>query len=320
MLGQAVGQGVGLLFLKYSRDDETQSDDLGLRYMSAAGYAPSEMPRVFHTLARQTQVQGGARAPEWQSTHPAPENREGRMQAEIAKLPPQSREGRVDAAPFLAQVDGIVYGADPRAGYFDGANVFHHPELALRVRFPKGWKTQNLPTAVVGVSPEQDAVLQLAMARGNDAEAAAAAFFANQGIQHGAFDAAPINGLAAVSAGFSASGQQGTVRGRTAFIEHGKHVYQIIGFSSSQGYVANEKLIGGAIRSFAKETDPKVLAVKPWRIEIVTPTRSLGIEEFAKVYPGPASAEDLAILNQIDPGERYAAGVPVKRIVGTSPP
>lgn len=321
LLGQMVGSGVQLLFLKYSRDDETQSDDLGLRYMSAAGYAPTEMPRVFHTLARQmTLSPEGARVPEWQSTHPAPENREGRIRGEIEKLPPGSREGRVDAAPFLAQVDGIVYGADPRAGFFDDANVFHHPDLGFRVRFPKGWETHNLPMVVAAASPEQDAVVQLGVAKGQDIDAAASAFFAKQGIQRGALDEAPINGLTALRASFSAATQQGTVRGRTAFVQLDKHVYQLIGYTSQQSYLANEKLLAGAVESFAKETDPRVLGVKPWRIEVVTPARAMTIAEFAQAFPGPAKAEELAILNQIEDGGRYAAGVAAKRVVGQALP
>jgi hypothetical protein len=52
----------------------------------------------------------------------------------------------------------------------------------------------------------------------------------------------------------------------------------------------------------------------------VKPERSLSIEEFAQAYPGPVSAEELAILNQIEPGQRYAAGVAAKRVVGKKLP
>ena len=45
-------QGIQVLFLKFGRDDENQSDELGLRYMTKAGYDPHEMPKVFATLDR----------------------------------------------------------------------------------------------------------------------------------------------------------------------------------------------------------------------------------------------------------------------------
>jgi predicted Zn-dependent protease len=301
--------------LKYGRDDETQSDDLGLRYMTVAGYAPQEMPKVFHTLGRTTDTSAGARVPEWQSTHPAPENREQRIKGQIAKLPPPLPD-RIDRAKYLEQVDGLVYGPDPRAGFFDASNVFHHPELALKLRFPSGWKTANQPTAVLGVSPEQDALIQLELVPEKDAKSAAAKFFAQQGVQHGTLSSTPINGLASVSAPFAAASQQGNLQGRASFVELGGHVYRIIGVAPQQRFQARSAAIDSTLGSFAPETDELVLRVKPWRIEIVTPPRSYSIAEFAQQYPGPATAEELAILNQIDPGQRYAEGVAVKRVVG----
>ena len=321
MLGQAVGSGVQVLFLKYSRDDETQADGLGLRYMSAAGYAPDEMPNVFHTLARQSQeTPQKTRVPEWQSTHPAPENREQRIQSEIEKLPPAQREGRVDAANYLAKVNGIIYGPDPRAGYFDDNNVFHHPGMAFRMKFPKGWKTQNQPTSVVGVSPEQDAAIQLVMAKEKNLDSAASAFFRNRGIQRGSLDEHELNGLSAVSANFSAATQQGTVRGRTSFVELGDNVFQLIGFAPQNSYLSQEKALANAIASFGRETDPAALSVKPWRVEIVTPVRSMTVAEFAQAFPGPVDANELAIMNQVEKGGHYEAGKAVKRIVGQALP
>jgi predicted Zn-dependent protease len=316
MLGQAAGAGAQLLFLKYGRDDETQADDLGLRYMTSQGYAPGEMPRVFHTLGRQTEASGGARVPEWQSTHPDPANRESRLGSEIAKLPPERRQGRVDADAYLKHLDGIVFGADPRAGYFDDANVFHHPDMAFRMRFPNGWKTANQPAAVAGMSPEKDALIQLQMAREKTAQAAAKAFFEQQGVQSGGVNSGAVNGLASVSGNFAAQTEQGVLQGRAAFVEHGGHVFAILGFAPQQRFQARSSALNDAVASFARETDPKVLAVKPWRLQIVTPTRDLSIEEFAQTYPGPADAQELAIMNQIDPGQRYPAGKPAKRVVG----
>jgi predicted Zn-dependent protease len=319
MLGSLAGTGAQLLFLKYGRDDEIQSDDLGLRYMTVAGYAPEAMPRVFHTLARTTKAAGGARVPEWASTHPAPENREGRIQAQIAKMTPRP-EGRLDRETYLAQVDGVVFGADPRAGFFDSANVFHHPDLALRVRMPAGWKTANQATAVLAGSPEQDALIELTFVKEKDVDSAAANFFAQQGLERGALSDTPLNGLSAVSGSFAVASQQGNIQGRVAFIEHNGRVFRLMGFAPQQRFQGHAKTIAATLGSFARETDPQILAVKAWRIDIVKPERSLSIDEFAQAYPGPVSAEDLAILNQIEPGQRYRAGVAAKRVVGKKLP
>ena len=57
----------------------------------------------------------------------------------------------------------MVYGKNPRRGFFR-ENVFYHPELAFQLRFPARWQTQNLAQAVVGVSREAPAALELTQA------------------------------------------------------------------------------------------------------------------------------------------------------------
>lgn len=72
-----------LINMKYGRDQELQSDDLGVRFMVQAGYNPEALLGVMRILAEA--AGGGQRAPEWQSTHPDPENRVERIQEAIRK-------------------------------------------------------------------------------------------------------------------------------------------------------------------------------------------------------------------------------------------
>jgi predicted Zn-dependent protease len=78
-IGQVVG---GLINMRYGRDDELESDALGIRIMAEAGYDPRAMLRVMEMLAK---ASGGSRQPEFFSTHPAPENRQARIREELAK-------------------------------------------------------------------------------------------------------------------------------------------------------------------------------------------------------------------------------------------
>lgn len=71
-----------LVNMKYGRDQELESDELGVRFMSQAGYNPEALLGVMKILE---EASGGQRAPEWQSTHPAPENREQRILEAIEK-------------------------------------------------------------------------------------------------------------------------------------------------------------------------------------------------------------------------------------------
>jgi predicted Zn-dependent protease len=78
-IGQMVG---GMINMSYGREDELESDALGIRIMSEVGYDPRALIRVMEVLA---QASGGSRQPEFFSTHPAPENRSARIREEIAK-------------------------------------------------------------------------------------------------------------------------------------------------------------------------------------------------------------------------------------------
>src|ERR1051326_2287549 len=144
-LGRYAGlasQALGVLFLKYSRDNESQADELGLRYLRRGGDDPREMPHVFEMLTRLSQAQGGGRVPEWLATHPNPENRRGRIEQDIAALPQTFTGTAVNRDSYLRRLDGLVFGTNPREGYFRGSEFFH-PELRFRITFPEGWTTSN---------------------------------------------------------------------------------------------------------------------------------------------------------------------------------
>lgn len=85
--GQLAQLGIGLgaqsVLLKYSRDAEREADALGARIMASAGYNPIESARFFEKL----EAQGGARAPEFLSSHPSPGNRVRLVEAEIRYIP-----------------------------------------------------------------------------------------------------------------------------------------------------------------------------------------------------------------------------------------
>ena len=71
--------------MKYGRDDELESDRLGVRFTGQAGYDPRAMIRVMEILAA---AGGGARQPEFMSTHPDPGNRIARIEEAIAATYP----------------------------------------------------------------------------------------------------------------------------------------------------------------------------------------------------------------------------------------
>src|SRR5881397_3503447 len=292
-IGLAVGSlasaGLGVLFLKYSRDAERQADDLGLRYMRRVNYDPREMPHVFEMLTRVSQAEGGGRVPEWLATHPDPENRRGRIEQEIAALPQTFSGVAVNRDAYLRRLDGLVFGNNPREGYFKD-NYFFHPELRFRLTFPEGWTSSNGRQAVVAVSPEKDAAVELSFAKEPTADAAAEAFLSQRGFTSGYPVRTSVSGLPAVSAAFAAAAENGTLRGTALFVEHGGAVYRLLGYATEARWPTVQAAAERALRSFARLTDPVALGVQPQRVDIVTLDQGTTIEEMARRRPSPVSA------------------------------
>ena len=152
--------GLQLLFLKYTRDDETQADMLGFRYSLRAGYDPHAMLDLFSMLQGVEAASGQERLPAWATTHPFPENRLAHTEQMLDSAKVDYATLTWDREPYLRQLEGMVYGDDPRQGYFDG-QAFYHPELKFQVVFPAGWRTNNGFSAVTGLAEKQDGLLQL---------------------------------------------------------------------------------------------------------------------------------------------------------------
>jgi beta-barrel assembly-enhancing protease len=74
-----------LINMKFGRDDELESDRLGVRFMAEAGYDPRAMIRVMEVLKA---AGAGGRQPEFFSTHPNPENRIARIKQAIQDVFP----------------------------------------------------------------------------------------------------------------------------------------------------------------------------------------------------------------------------------------
>jgi predicted Zn-dependent protease len=80
IIGQLYGVGGQLAMLKYSRDQESEADRLGLTFMAMAGYNPNEAITFWQRMAAQNK--GGA-PPEFLSTHPADATRIANIQKSI---------------------------------------------------------------------------------------------------------------------------------------------------------------------------------------------------------------------------------------------
>lgn len=312
----AAAAGLQLMFLRFSRDDEREADDLGFRYMARVGYDPREMPKVFAMLDRVSQASGGGRAPGWLSTHPDPADREQRIAQRVAALPNQDFAAlAVRREEYLRRIDGMVFGNNPREGYFRGG-TFIHPELAFWIDFPEGWRTLNQKQAVLGQAPDQDAMMELTLAEGSDPAAAARAFAAEEGITAGAPRTGAVNGLTAATVGFTASTDQTFLEGLAMFVRLGDHVFRLLGYAPRSRWRSYDGPIQASFGSFERLTDRDALNVQPWRLDVAEVDRNQTLAEFHARQRSPASLDQIALINQMDPQTRLQRGQLVKTVVG----
>lgn len=313
--GGIASQGLGVLFLKYGRDDEIEADALGFRYMTRIGYDPREMAEMFKTLDRMS-GSGTRGTPEWLSTHPDPGNRVEKTGERITEAGPTVANARkIERESFLRRLDGMVFGDDPRQGYFEGVN-FLHPTLKFRFSFPAGWKTQNSASAVIGVSSAGDAQISLQFAGTGSPQQALSQFLGQQGITVTGTSTAPINGLTAAVGIFTATTQDGTrLAGYAAFIQLDGTTYRLLAITPAQLIRDYDGAFRATIGSFARLSDPAKLAVKPARVALVTLPRAMTLTEFNAQYPSTIAIEQLALINGRSAGETIPAGTMLKRVV-----
>lgn len=126
-LGEQVG---GVILLKYSRDQESEADSLGMRYMNACGYNPKSQRDVMTVLQ---QAMSGGRSAEILSSHPYPETRIQRIEALLSTTyaATQSAPNRASidqqhktryATEFLPKLKALPAGAAPAPRTAPAAN------------------------------------------------------------------------------------------------------------------------------------------------------------------------------------------------------
>ena len=311
-LSDALGAGLSLLFLKHGRDAERQADRLGFEYTLGEGYAVREMIDVFSALESAGDESRSA-LPTWLTTHPSPGERIETVNKWLTEIPAGAAGTRVAREPFLRQIDGLVFGENPRHGFFR-QGVFYHPELRFRFNIPVEWDTQNLTDAVMAVSPNRDAALQLTLAGDVSATRAAQTFFAQPGTRVLTSTQQPINGSPAVITVFDAAAGQDIVRGMVAHISFAGRTYRLLGYTPQARFNAYARQLEAVISSFGPVTDPAVLQVQPNRIDVVEVQTRMTLEAFANQYRSAVPVAEIARINQLEASATLEPGMLVKRV------
>ena len=138
----------------FSRQQELDADQIGIRSIAAAGYDPYAASRFLDTMERARQLHAAefgqtASQPDLLSTHPSTPERVQRAIAVAKEIGPPGT-GTTDRTAYLAAIDGMMYGDDPVDGAIRG-RTFIHPRLGFLFMAPQGFVLENSAQAVLGV-------------------------------------------------------------------------------------------------------------------------------------------------------------------------
>lgn len=289
--------GVQLLFLKFSRDDEREADALGVQYSRSGGYNPGEMVDFFTSLERLGDLSGGHSLPGFLSTHPLTKERIQNVKGMLLATDQQLKE---DQNTYLAALNNMVYGQDPREGYVE-KNAFYHPQMRFFFDFPEEWEVQNTPAKVTLASKDGQAAVMLQAEKSAEnlkvyAQNKASGIEGGQFIDETNFR---INGLASYHRVYDVTQQENEdLRMRLSFIKKNGFIYTFVSLSTKKDFDKFDRSFQSIVGSFQELRDPKHLNRQPLRIRLL---KANGRDSLQAIFQKAGMAEDLwpkfAIMN-----------------------
>ena len=314
LLQRGIGAGAQLATLGYSRGQETQSDDLGIAYLRRAGYDPAALSDMLAALAAQTaldqRIAGDARSvPAWASTHPDPAARVRRAEQQAGS----ATTGVRNRDAFLAAIDGMLYGEDPKQGVIEGRS-FLHPGFNLAFTIPTGFKMQNGAAAVTIAGPNTQAQFTTAEYNGDLTAYVGAAMRKLGATTTPTVERTTINGIPAAFTATRASngGTQVDVSLFAYAPSGGKAYHFLVVTPAGTGLGA----MASTIESFRTLTASEAAAAgKPRYVRVHTVKAGDTVQSLAAKMSYPDYQLDrFLVLNGLEANQRLAPGEKVKLV------
>jgi predicted Zn-dependent protease len=327
-LARIAGRAAEYFTLRYSRKQEYEADDLGVRYLAAAGYDPYAAGDMLAALGRHEEYMGRTRGrdearaiPEWARTHPLAGNRVER--AAKAAAATGIADGAVPEleAPYLRELDGLLYGDDPAQGFVNGRR-FAHPVMRIGFEAPEGFTLTNSPRSILIEGPDG---LRGEFGGGpmppgglvDYADGLARALLNGAPAQAGPAEPTRINGLPALLVPLVVQTEQGTVELTIAAYDGGDGgAYHFIMVAPPAE--ASRAAIAALFASFHLLSDAEVRSLRPRLIRTVRVGPGQTPATFAAAMASDHPLDHFLMLNGLAPGQAPKPGNLVK-IVAFAP-
>ena len=299
-----------LAIASFSRQQELEADQIGIKTIAKAGYDPYAAARFLTALGRWSALRatvsgaGSADRPDMMATHPSTPERIARATEEARQFG-EPGSGEVDRNGYLAAIDGLAFGDDPSQGIVRD-NAFVHPKLGFAFDAPDGFTLDNQSAALIGVGEEGGEALRLDSVAIADSTPVTSAIGSGwiDGVKTTAIEPKLIAGLEAATA--VAQGQQWSFR--LGAVRLNGRLYRLI-FAAHTLSPAVDSRFMASLDSFhlINAQDSEIAA--PQKIRIVEAGSGDNAETVAaRMAFLPQSLDQFLILNGLERGAALVSG------------
>lgn len=316
-LGQQALVSGALSLASFSRQQEIEADQIGIRNIHRAGFDPYGASRLLQDMDRYAAFRAtlpGQNGDEetdngFLSSHPTTPERLS-LAVSAARQLTGPDVGSRERDSYIRTLEGMVYGDDPNSGLVRGRH-FVHPAFGFAFEAPRGFVLENTPRAVIGVSTDGRALrfdtirLQPLTSLGESLAASATPELSIDNIER-----LTINGNEAATA-------LGTSPGwtfRFVLLRLGSDVYRFIYATRQNSPEIDGEFLASA-NTFRRLTPEEKARIRPLRVRIVTVGPLDTIESLAeRMVESARPLEHFLALNGLDRTSRLRLGMPVKII------
>lgn len=323
--GDLASIGANAALKSYSRDQELESDMLGVRYMTNVGYDPNALISFFEKLRAHQKIEAIKAGKDKDipdqtnifATHPRTLDRiEQAVQLAETNDHVSVRRG---ANEYLNQIDGLVFGDDAKEGLIRG-QMFIHPDLKFRFEVPEGFKLENKPDMVVAKNSD-GAIIKFAMANAKEVRKAGGMeqYFEvkwGSGYDFSNKEWIDINGMTAITGETTVwTGRSNTVL-RRVLIERDKNTYWQLQFEIPPDHKTelNEPL-RRTTYSLREPNFDELSEAKSWRVRVVSVGPRVTYDDLVNAMAmDDMKAEWFEVLNNIKSEDPLPRGQRIKVI------
>jgi predicted Zn-dependent protease len=312
----------GAMVMGYSREQESEADQLGMKFVGRAGYEPTAMIGTLEVLWDNDQYQlqkareehrdvsgrGGLYA-----SHPDTDKRVREASAQASNYKVSGVQPRpANGDDYLARIDGLVVGTSGAQGVVRGSR-FYHAGLGITLAFPSDWKIDNQPSKLMAYGPGEDRVVEVS-AQPIPPNMTAKAFLGRlmQGQASTTAEPLEFNGLAGYRANIRNArmpwGNNGPVA--VAVVYNNGLAYVFVGATRiASQFNTFEPVFVSSLKTFRRLRDNEYAAAEPQRIRLIKAGPDTKIAQLAQNAPNPKlAAERLRLLNGLYPDKEPTPG------------